>query len=143
MSKVENGNTVEIHYRGVLQDGTEFDNSRERGETLTFEVGSDEVLNAFSSEVVGMTLGESKNFTLPAADAYGLRSEEAVQTVPKSAFPDEFEFIVGATVQGEQMNGQMFLAKICEEQESDVVMDFNHPLAGEDLVFEVEVVNLT
>lgn len=143
MSKVENGNTVEIHYRGLLSNGTEFDSSRERGETLTFTVGTDTVLPSFSNEVIGMGMGDTKKFTLSAAEAYGERIEEAVQTVPKTVFPDDFEFVIGGTVQGEQHDGQPFIAKICEENESDVLMDFNHPLAGEDLDFEVELVSLT
>ncbi len=142
MSKVENGNTVEIHYKGLLSDGTEFDSSHQRGETLSFTVGGQEVLTAFSEAVVGMTVGETKKFTLEAADAYGERIEEAVQTVSKSVFPDNFEFILGGTVQGEQHDGSQFLAKITEERESEVTMDFNHPLAGEDLDFEVELVKL-
>ena len=143
MSKVENGNNVEIHYRGLLSDGTEFDSSHNRGETLSFTVGGQEVLPAFSEAVVGMAVGDTKKFTLEAANAYGDRIEEAIQTVSKSVFPDDFDFIIGGTVQGEQHDGSQFLAKITEEKDNEVVMDFNHPLAGEDLDFEVELVNLT
>jgi|TARA_R110002074_G_scaffold347887_1_gene518260 peptidylprolyl isomerase len=142
MSKVENGNTVEIHYRGLLSDGTEFDSSHSRGETLSFTVGGQEVLPAFSDAVVGMSVGDTKKFKLDAANAYGNRVDEAVQTVAKSVFPEGFEFIIGGTVQGEQHDGSQFLAKITEELEEEVLMDFNHPLAGEDLDFEVELVNL-
>ena len=143
MSKVENGSTVEIHYRGLLSDGTEFDSSHGRGETLSFTVGGQEVLPAFSDAVVGMTVGDTRKFTLEAVDAYGERINEAVQSVSKSVFPDDFEFIVGGTVQGEQHDGSQFLAKITEERDEEVIMDFNHPLAGEDLSFEVELVTLT
>ncbi|HIK67031.1 MAG TPA: peptidylprolyl isomerase [Flavobacteriales bacterium] len=142
MSKVENGNTVSVHYRGTLENGTEFDNSRARGETLSFQVGSPGLLAGFSSGVVGMAVGEVKTVNVAFDEAYGPRNEEALQTIPKDAFPPEFEFVVGTSVQGNQPNGQPVTAKICSDDEDSVVLDFNHPLAGEDLTFEIELIEI-
>jgi peptidylprolyl isomerase len=142
MSKVENGNTIKVHYRGTLNDGTEFDNSRTRGDTFSFQVGAGSVISGFDSGVVGMTPGEVKTVVITPEDGYGDRVDEAVQSVPRESFPPDFEFVVGATVQGQRPDGQPFLAKICESSETSVVLDFNHPLAGQDLNFEIELVEV-
>ena len=138
--KVQNGNNVSVHYRGTLNDGTEFDNSKIRGQTLSFEVGSGRMLPGFDRAVVGMTVGQTKKISLTANEAYGPRIPDAVQTVPKTSFPPDFEFLVGEVIQGNGPQGP-FLAKIEEEKEQEVVLDFNHPLAGEDLSFEIELVS--
>lgn len=139
--KVQNGNNVSVHYRGTLNDGTEFDNSKHRGQALSFEVGSGKMLPGFDRALVGMTVGQTKNVNLSADEAYGQRIPDAVQTVPKTAFPPDFEFLVGEVIQGNGPQGP-FLAKIQEEAEQEVILDFNHPLAGEDLSFEIELVSL-
>lgn len=139
--KVENGNNVSVHYRGTLGDGTEFDNSRTRGETLEFCVGSGQMIKGFNDAVVGMATGETKSVTLVPADAYGDRNPAALQAVPRTAFGDDFEFEVGEMIQGNGPRGP-FVARIHELQETDVVLDLNHPLAGEELNFEIEVVSV-
>lgn len=139
--KVENGSNVSVHYRGTLGDGTEFDNSRTRGQTLEFRVGSGQMIKGFNDAVVGMTTGETKSVTLVPADAYGDRNPEALQAVPRTAFGDDFEFEVGEMIQGNGPRGP-FVARIHELQEADVVLDLNHPLAGEELNFEIEVVSV-
>lgn len=136
--KVQNGNSVSVHYRGTLSDGTEFDNSKTRGQTLNFQVGSGQMIAGFDTALVGMSIGEVKNVSLSADEAYGQHRPEAVQPVPRTAFPPEFEFLVGEVVQGNGPQGP-FLARILEEREEDVVLDFNHPLAGETLNFEIEL----
>jgi len=137
--KVTDGHNVKVHYRGTLTDGTEFDNSRVRGETLDFEVGDGRMIRGFNNAVVGMTVGETKKFTLSPEEAYGQRNPNAFQPVPRTAFGPDFEFHVGETIQGNGPAGP-FLAKIHELQEENVILDMNHPLAGESLTFEVEVV---
>ena len=137
--KVQNGANVSVHYRGTLSDGTEFDNSKIRGQTLNFQVGSGKMLPGFDRAVVGMTTGQTKNINLPPTEAYGPRIPDAIQAVPKTAFGEGFEFLVGEVVQGNGPQGP-FLAKIQEERETEVLLDFNHPLAGEDLDFEIELV---
>lgn len=139
--KVQNGANVSVHYRGTLSDGTEFDNSKIRGQTLNFQVGSGKMLPGFDRAVVGMTTGQTKNINLPPTEAYGPRIPDAIQAVPKTAFGEDFEFLVGEVVQGNGPQGP-FLAKIQEERDEDVLLDFNHPLAGEELNFEIELVSI-
>ena len=141
MSKVENGNTIAVHYTGTLADGNQFDSSVGK-EPLTFEVGSGQVIPGFESNIVGMTVGETKTFTLGAQDAYGPLNVEAIQEVPKERFPDDFEIKVGETVQGQTQNGVPFAAKVVSEQDETITLDFNHPLAGKDLTFEVELLTI-
>ena len=141
MKTAEVGNNVKVHYVGKLSDGTEFDSSHNREEPLAFEVGSGNMIKGFDRAVVGMTEGETKSFTLSPEDAYGERFEEAIQPVPMAAFGPDFEFILGGTVQGNGPRGP-FLAKIhaLEEEAQQVLLDMNHPLAGEELSFEIEMV---
>ena len=141
MSKAENGQTVQVHYKGTLSDGTVFDNSRDRGETLEFTLGGGALLPDFENAVVGMETGEVKNFTI--AEGYGAPNPEAIVPVPKQAFPEDFEFNVGAVVPGTKGAGQPFQATITEIQDETVTLDHNHPLAGKDLNFEVELVGVS
>jgi len=139
--KVTNGQNVSVHYKGTLADGTEFDNSRVRGQTLSFQVGDGRMIRGFNDAVVGMAVGETKSVTLPAEKAYGPRNESAINKVPRTAFGEDFEFIIGGTVQGSGPRGN-FLAKILQVTQDTVILDMNHPLAGETLSFEIEVVSL-
>ena len=141
-AKVNNGNTVSIHYRGTLGDGSTFDSSYDRGNPISFTVGTGQMIEGFETNVLGMTLGEKKTFTITSDRAYGPHIEEAVHSVPKSSFPDDFEFAIGSLVTGSQGEGQPVVGKILEEKEDTVVLDFNHPMAGKDLTFEVEIVDL-
>tara|TARA_Y100000592_G_scaffold52592_1_gene83083 strand:+ start:494 stop:925 length:432 start_codon:yes stop_codon:yes gene_type:complete len=140
--KVENGQNIKVHYKGTLSDGTEFDNSRLRGETLNFEVGSTTLLDGFNEAVIGMTTGETKTFNIAAADAYGEINSEAFRTIPKDQFGDDFEFEIGSSVMASGPEGQ-FRATIHDiDGAGDVILNFNHPLAGQDLTFQVEVVEI-
>ena len=137
--KVTTGHNVSVHYRGTLTDGTEFDNSRIRGETLDFQVGSGRMIRGFNDALLGMDVGDTKKVTLLPEDAYGDHNPEAIQPVPKDAFGPDFEFEIGGTVQGNGPRGP-FLAKIQSLDEEKVLLDMNHPLAGEELSFEIELV---
>lgn len=139
--KVENGHNVKVHYVGTLSDGTEFDNSKTRGKTLDFKVGTPGLITGFSNAVVGMTSGDTKTITLAADDAYGQVNPEAFQNIPKTQFDDDFVFEVGGAVMGQGPQGP-FRATISEVQDEAVVLDFNHPLAGKELTFEVELVEV-
>jgi peptidylprolyl isomerase len=139
--KVENGHNVKVHYRGTLSDGTEFDNSKVRGQTLEFQVGAGRMIRGFDSALLGMTEGQTKTITLDPDNAYGERDPNALQPVPKEAFGEEFEFRVGGTIQGNGPAGP-FLAKIHALEEQNVILDMNHPLAGESLQFEIELVEV-
>ena len=139
--KVENGFNVKVHYKGTLSDGTEFDNSKVRGETLNFEVGAPGLIKGFNDAVIGMAKGETKTFSLAADDAYGQVIADAFQNVPKTQFGDDFVFEVGSAVMGQGPQGP-FRATIHEVHDENVILDFNHPLAGKDLTFQVEVVEV-
>ena len=142
--KVKTGSNVSVHYRGtLLKDGTEFDNSRARGQTLDFQVGVTAMISGFTDALIGMTEGQTKTVTLTPSQAYGDRDPAALQPVPKGAFGENFtQLEVGETVQGQRPDGGSFLAKVYELNEDVAVLDLNHPLAGEDLNFEIELVSV-
>tara|TARA_R110002110_G_scaffold5712_2_gene29242 strand:- start:101 stop:673 length:573 start_codon:yes stop_codon:yes gene_type:complete len=139
--KVVNGHNISVHYKGTLVDGTEFDNSHVRGQALEFEVGSGKMIPGFNDAAIGMTVGEVRTITLPPEEAYGPLRPDALRPAPKSAFGDDFEFVVGEVIQGNSPDGQ-FLAKIHEIQEDTVILDLNHPLAGEQLTFEIQLMDI-
>ncbi len=137
---VENGQTVSVHYVGTLDDGTEFDNSRHRGEAISVEVGSGKLIPGFDAALLGMTVGEKKTFTLNPEDAYGDVNPEAFQTVPHTQFPEGHEFALDEVVQGQGPEGPV-IARISALGDTEVTLDFNHPLAGKNLNFEIEVLS--
>ena len=141
MSEVKTGQTVNVHYVGTFDDGTEFDSSRARGETIAFQVGSGQMISGFDLAVADMSVGETKTIRLEPAEAYGDKREDLVQTFPQSIFPEGFEFKAGAVVKGQHPSGAPLLAKIQSTTDDSVVLDFNHPMAGMCLNFEIEVVS--
>ncbi len=142
IKKVEDGNTVKVHYKGTLETGEQFDSSYDRGEPVTFTVGSGMMIAGFNDGVLGMKVGETKSVSIPPESGYGAHNPEAVQEVTKDNFPADFEFEEGRVVQGTVQNGQPFIATILEEQNETVKLDFNHPMAGKDLNFEIELVSI-
>ena len=140
--EVKKGDNIKVHYVGTLENGTEFDNSYKRGQTLDFEVGSGQLIKGFDNGVMGMTTGEKKTITIPASEGYGEHNPEAIQVTEKSVFPDDFDFKIGTRVNGTNMMGLPISAVIKEVNQDDVVLDFNHELAGKDLVFDIEVVEI-
>ncbi len=139
---VEDGNTVCFHYVGTLDDGTEFDNSVTRQEPLTSQLGQGQMIPGFESALLGMSVGEKKSVSIDSKDAYGEYNSDAVQSFPLDNFSEGFEPILGESVQGQNELGQTFSAVIKEATEDAVVLDFNHPLAGKNLNFEIEVVSI-
>lgn len=129
---------VKVNYVGTFEDGTEFDSSKSKGSPLVFELGTNQVIKGFEDAVSDMGLGEVRDITLSPSEAYGEAQPELVREVPLNLFPADFEFKVGAAVQGQAPNGQPLLAVIQDVLESSVVLDFNHPLAGKTLNFEIE-----
>jgi peptidylprolyl isomerase len=136
----QSGQQVKVHYKGTLDDGTVFDSSRDRGQTLEFTVGAKTLLPDFEEAVVGMAVGETKVFNIE--EAYGPRQNEAVVKVPVTAFPEDFEFKVGNAVRGTNDDGQVVQAVISSLDDDGVVLDHNHPLAGQNLNFEIELVEI-
>ncbi|PLY00148.1 MAG: peptidylprolyl isomerase [Desulfuromonas sp.] len=141
MSKVKNDDKVKVHYTGTLEDGTVFDSSRER-EPLEFTVGGGEMIKGFDSAVVGMEVGESKKFTIEAADAYGERRDEMVFQVERSQLPEGMEPEVGQHLQTEAEGGHPVILEIVAIEDANVTLDGNHPLAGKDLNFDIEVMGI-
>jgi peptidylprolyl isomerase len=142
MNTAQEGNTVTVHYTGTLKDGTQFDSSRNKT-PLSFKIGAGQVIPGFNDGILGMTPGDTKTITIDHKNAYGPKIKEAIQEVPKTKFPPDFEVRVGQTVAGQNPNGQPFNATIVSEQSETITLDFNHPLAGEDLTFEVELLTVT
>lgn len=138
MAEVEDGSRVKVHYEGRLEDGTVFDSSA-GGDPLEFTVGEGAVIEGVNTAVLGMKVGEKKTVTIPPAQAYGDHDDEFVTTVPKDMMPE------GAQV-GDQLQasgeGQEFVVWITEIGAEQVTVDANHPLAGETLVFDLELVEV-
>jgi len=139
MSQAKSGDTVRIHYTGTLADGTQFDSSKER-EPLEFELGSGQVIAGFDKAVTGMAVGESKSVTIPPEDGYGQRNEEMVHEVPKTALPDDLEPVEGMGLQARGQDGHVFRLTVVSIGDETITVDANHPLAGRDLNFDIELV---
>ena len=142
MSNVNEGQTVSLHYIGTFDDGTKFDSSRDRGQPLTFQVGSGQVIPGFDTAVRSMTVGESQDVRIEAAEAYGETNPEAFQDVPRAIFDPEMELVVDATVYSQQPDGSQMMARIVEFNDETVRLDLNHPLAGKPLNFNIELLTL-
>lgn len=140
MAQAQNGDTVRVHYTGTLDDGTVFDSSKGR-EPIEFKVGSGQVIAGFEEAVSGMDVGEAKKVTIPAAQAYGERREELLLQVQRSQFPAEVEPEVGQQFQMSQ-GEQNFVVNVADVDGERITLDANHPLAGRDLTFELELVDV-
>ena len=138
----QSGNTVSVHYTGTFEDGTVFDTSHTRGEPMTFQVGSGQLIPGFDQALPGMTVGETKNVQLTPDQGYGPRVGDAVQEVPKTSFPSDFDFQEGQTIAAVNPDGTTFPAIVERVGDSTVVVDMNHPMAGKNLNFEIELVNI-
>ena len=138
MSTAGEGDTVTVDYTGKLEDGTVFDTSEERG-PISFTIGEDEVIPGFQDAVVGMEAGETSTATLPPEEAYGPRSDEMVFSVERSELPDDLDPEVGDRLEVQSREGQTFPAVIADVEGQSVTIDANHPLAGEELTFEIEL----
>lgn len=133
------GQTVLVHYRGTLSDGSEFDSSRDRA-PLQFTLGEGQVIPGFDTAVSGLEVGDSATVTIPADEAYGQKDTQAVQEFPLDAFPEAPE--AGWTVELAAPDGSRLAATITNVGPETATLDFNHPLAGEDLTFEIELVEI-
>ncbi len=139
MQQAKKGDKVKIHYHGTLTDGTIFDSSLQR-EPLEFEIGSGMVIKGFDDGVTGMAIGEKKTIHIPADEAYGQVDPERVMEFPKDRFPEDMTPEVGMQLMMSNQTGQQIPVVITEVKEAVVLLDANHPLAGKDLVFDLELV---
>ena len=141
MSTAQNGNTIKVHYTGKLNDGTVFDSSEGR-DPLEFTIGSGQVIPGFDKGVIDMQLKERKNIVIACGDAYGQRNENLVFDFPKDQIPPDMDPQIGDTLQLMQENGQPVVVTVAQLNEETLSLDANHPLAGEDLTFDVELVEI-
>ena len=141
MQQVKSGDTVKVHYHGRLTDGTTFDSSDGR-EPLEFEVGSGMVIKGFDDGVTGMIVGDKKTIEIPADQAYGPKNPEMVIEFPLDQFPEGMKPEVGMRLNLNNNEGQVFPVEIAAVHEDLVLLDGNHPLAGKDLIFDLELVEI-
>ena len=141
MQQAKSGDTVKVHYSGRLIDGTTFDSSSGR-EPLEFKVGNGDVIKGFDDGVTGMSVGEKKTVHIPADEAYGQKDENRIVDFPRTNFPADMEPEVGMQLNMTNGAGQVIPVVIVDVNEENVILDANHPLAGEDLIFDIELVDI-
>lgn len=139
MTQAKMGDTVQIHYQGRLTDGTQFDSSEGR-DPLEFQLGQGQVIKGLESEIDGMEVGTKSTVTIAAEDAYGPHNPAQVQKVERSVIPAEIDVQVGMQLGANTQTGQQINLTVIEINDAEVTLDANHPLAGKDLVFDVELV---
>lgn len=139
--QAKNGDNVKVHYTGKLTSGEQFDSSAGR-EPLGFTVGAGQMIKGFDAAIPGMAVGDKKTVTIPAAEAYGEKSEEAMIPFPKENVPADMQLVVGMHLTLSNEYGQPVQVTVVEIKEDVVVLDANHHLAGKDLVFDIELVEI-
>jgi peptidylprolyl isomerase len=141
MTQVKSGDTVAIHYTGTLLDGSTFDSSDGR-EPLEFEVGSGQIIPGLDGALPGMAVGDKKVVKIGSEDAYGPINPEMRQAVPREGIPADIPLEVGVQLQMQTPDGQAMPVMVVEVDEATVTLDANHPLAGKDLQFDIELVKI-
>ncbi len=141
MSQAKSGDTVKVHYTGKLDDGTVFDSSENR-EPLEFTIGEGQIIPGFEQAVVGMAPGESKTERISADQAYGPHENEMVLDVDRSRIPPELNPQVGQQLQIQHGDGEVTAVTVTQVSDTAVTLDANHPLAGKDLTFDIELVDI-
>jgi FKBP-type peptidyl-prolyl cis-trans isomerase 2 len=141
MSQVKENNTVKVHYTGKLSDGQVFDSS-EGKEPLEFTLGQGRLIPGFEKGLIDMKLNEKKTITIASDEAYGAVREDLIQEVAKSELPQEITPEVGMGLVSKSPDGQEMNLLVAEVREESIVLDGNHPLAGKDLIFDLEVVEI-
>ncbi len=137
----KHGDTVKVHYTGKLEDGTVFDSSTDR-DPLEFTIGEGLVIPGFERAVIGMNPGDSRTELIPNEQAYGPHLEEMVVVVDRQQMPAEIEPSIGQQLEVQQPSGQVIPVVITELSDEAVTLDANHPLAGEDLTFDIQLVEI-
>lgn len=141
MAQAKSGDTVSVHYTGMLADGTVFDSSQNR-EPLVFTIGSGQVIPGFEQAVIGMQPGETRETKIPSNQAYGEHNDDLVFDVDRDQLPDDLSPSVGDQYQMRQPDGQTVIVTVQDVTPEQVTFDANHPLAGEDLTFDIELVSI-
>ncbi|KUK61091.1 peptidylprolyl isomerase [Methanoculleus sp.] len=141
MAQAKEGDTVKVHYTGKLEDGTVFDTSDEEA-PIEFTIGRGQIIPGFEKAVIGMEPGEKKTAVIPPEEAYGPRSEDMTLTVDRGQFPEEINPEPGQQLQVQQPDGRAAVVVVSDVSESTVTLDANHPLAGQPLIFEIQLVDV-
>lgn len=141
MTEVKTGDTVRIHYTGTLLDGTEFDSS-EGHDPLEFTVGSGQIIKGLDVALPGMIVGQKKTVNIACVDAYGPLQPDLRQDVPRNAVPEDIELSLGAQLQMEMPDGQAITVTVTGLNDTTVTLDANHRLAGQDLIFDIELMSV-
>lgn len=139
--KAANGHTVKVHYTGKLENGTVFDSSK-RKSPFEFKLGETSVIIGFEQAILGMQTGERKTVKISSDNAYGPYLPELVSTVKKSQFPVHIKPELGQQLEIRQTDGPTILVTITDVTDDEVTLDANHPLAGKDLIFDIELVEV-
>ena len=139
MTQAKTGDTVRIHYTGTLTDGSTFDSSDGR-DPLEFVVGSGQIIPGLDTAIPGMSVGDKKTVEVAADDAYGQANPAAMQAVPRSEIPAEIPLEIGTQLQVQTPTGQVMPVTVVAVSETEVTLDANHPLAGKDLTFAIELI---
>lgn len=141
MAQAKEGDTVQVNYTGRLEDGTVFDTSYGRW-PLQFTIGRGQLIEGFEKAVVGMAEGDKKTVIIPFQEAYGPRMKEAIVEVPRKNLPPDLNPSVGQRLEIVQQNDETVLVTVIAASESSLTLDANHPLAGRDLTFDIELVSI-
>ena len=141
MQKVENGKFISVHYTGTLDSGEVFDSSQGR-QPLEFQMGAGQLIKGFEDAVMDMSLNEKKTFTLAPEEAYGNRDENQIHDFPKDQIPPGMDPKIGDTVAFSTPEGQQIPARLIEKDDEKLTFDLNHPLAGQTLTFNIEIVGI-
>jgi len=142
MSKAKNGDQVKVHYTGRLTTGEQFDSSKGR-EPLAFTVGAGQMIKGFDKAIPGMEVGDKKTITIAPEEAYGPVNEEAIIEFPKSNIPDSLKIEPGMQLQLQSASGQPVPVVVKEIKDDTVILDANHQLAGKELVFDIELMDIS
>ncbi|MTI32272.1 FKBP-type peptidyl-prolyl cis-trans isomerase [Xanthovirga aplysinae] len=141
MSKAKSGDKVKVHYKGTLKDGSVFDSSEGR-EPLEFELGAGNMIVGFEKAVLGLEVGEQVKVEIPADEAYGSKRDDMMIEVPKEQVPADIKPEKGMQLMLQQPNGSPLQVIVTEVKAEGIVLDANHPLAGKDLIFDIELVEI-
>ncbi|WP_341835185.1 peptidylprolyl isomerase [Chitinophaga pollutisoli] len=141
MQQVKTGDTVRVHYHGRLQNGNTFDSSEGR-DPLEFKVGAGMVIRGFDNGVLDMKPGDKRTLNIAVEEAYGPKSEELIMEFPKANIPADLNPQVGMDLQMSNPQGQVFPVKVVAITDEFITLDANHPLAGEPLIFDIELVEI-
>ncbi|ANB35608.1 peptidylprolyl isomerase [Rhodovulum sulfidophilum] len=141
MTQVKPGDKVRIHYTGTLADGSTFDSSQGR-DPLEFTVGAGQIIPGLDAALPGMSEGDTKTVDVPCAEAYGAHNPDATQAIPREQVPDTVPLEVGTRLNVQTAEGEVLPVTVADVTEEVVLLDGNHPLAGKDLTFEIELVSI-